>query len=62
MTDTAKRWPNGVVPIVLQSGLGEYCSSNLQMAMCGVERNIPLLSVPLHLQWKVEIDWTKQWR
>jgi len=30
VTDRANRWPNGVVPYVIDSLFGEYCSTKLQ--------------------------------
>jgi hypothetical protein len=50
LINTARRWPNKTVPIVIDSVFSEYCSSKLQSGVWGVERNIHALRVPLEFQ------------
>ena len=40
LIDPASRWPNAVVPFVIDRVFGEYCTTKLQIDMRGVERNI----------------------
>ena len=37
--DPVRRWPNGVVPYVIDGVFSEYCSTTLQFDMRGVEGN-----------------------
>ena len=40
LINRARRWPNGVVPFVIDSVFSEYCSTKLLILMRGVEGNI----------------------
>jgi len=40
LINTATRWRNGVVPIVISNVFSEYCRIILQIDMRGVEGNI----------------------
>ena len=37
LKNTPDRWPNKVVPIVIDSVFSEYCSNKLQIGIQGVE-------------------------
>jgi hypothetical protein len=43
LINTAYRWPNKVVPYVIDGIFSEYCSTMLQVGMRGVEGNIHAL-------------------
>jgi hypothetical protein len=43
LKNTPARWPNKVVPIVIDSVFSEYCSNKLQIGMRGVEEIIHAL-------------------
>jgi hypothetical protein len=55
-----RRWPNGEVPLFIDNVFSEYCSTNIQIGMRGVELNIHSFRVTLHLQGKLEVEWTKK--
>jgi hypothetical protein len=57
--NTARRWPNKVVPFVIDNVFSEYCSTKLQIGLWGVERNIHSLLVLLYLQFTLEDEGTK---
>jgi len=40
LINPARRWPNRVVPYVIDSVFSEYCSTKVQIGMWGVEGNI----------------------
>ena len=40
LVDPLSRWPNGVVPFVIDRVFSEYCSTKLQIGMWGVDGNI----------------------
>jgi len=40
LINRANRWPNGVVPFVIDNVFSEYCSTKLQSGLRGVEGNI----------------------
>jgi len=55
LINTARRWPNGVVPFVIDSVFSEYCSIKLQIGI-GAWREISLyyeyrLSSSTHWSW-----------
>jgi len=45
LINTARRWPNKVVPFVIDDVFSEYCSTKLQSGMRGEEGNIHSLLV-----------------
>jgi len=57
--NTARRWPNKVVPIVIDPVFSEYCSTKLQCGMRGEEGNIHSLLVLLYLQCTLEDEGMK---
>jgi len=40
LINPAKRWPNGVVPYVIDDVFSKYCSTKLQSGIRGMEGNI----------------------
>jgi len=40
LINTERRWPNKVVPFVIDDVFSEYCSTKLQSGMRGEEGNI----------------------
>ena len=58
MVNTAFRWPNRVVPYVIDDVFSEYSSTKLQSAKRGVEGINHALGLPLEIQYKVEVEWT----
>jgi len=40
LINPARRWPNGVVPYVIDDVFSEYCSTKLQSGIRGVEGNM----------------------
>ena len=57
--NTARRWPNKVVPFVIDNVFSEYCSTKLQSGMRSEEGNIHSLLVLLYLQCTLEDEGTK---
>jgi len=47
LINTASRWPGKTVPFFIDPVFSEYCSTEQQTGMRGVEGNIHGLSVPL---------------
>jgi hypothetical protein len=43
LISTERRWPNEVLPFVIDDVFSEYCSTKLQSGVWGVERNIHAL-------------------
>jgi len=40
LINPARRWPNGVVPFVIDDVFSKYCSTKLQSGIRGMEGNI----------------------
>jgi hypothetical protein len=47
LINPASRWPNKVVPFVIDSVFSEYCSTKLRSGKRGVEGNINALCLSL---------------
>jgi hypothetical protein len=43
LINPASRWPNKIVPFLIDDVFSEYCSTKLQIAMRGAEGNIHAL-------------------
>jgi len=46
LINSARRWPNKVVPFVIDDVFSKYCSTKLQRGVWGVDRNMHALRVP----------------
>ena len=59
LINTVRRWPNKRVPFFIDPMFCEYCNTKLQSGLRVVEGLIQALNVPLQLQCRLEIEWTK---
>ena len=51
LINPASRWPNRVVPFVIDDVFSEHCSTKLQNGKQGVEGIIHVLRVPAEIQY-----------